>query len=206
MSDLTTPVLEVADLAVSFDNSNGGPRIQAVNGVHMTLYPQQTLAVVGESGCGKSVTAMSTMQLIPRPPGRFDRGSILFEGRDICALSEDEMLSVRGGKIAMIFQDPMTAPIVTPMATEMPVETIPIEIERRHAHSICERTAPPGASEPRSRRRAPNSVPLNSARAGTSSTRDPGATATMSLRVYCGDHGTGAHTTSRIVPARSWSM
>jgi len=109
MSDLTTPVLEVADLAVSFDNSNGGPRIQAVNGVHMTLYPQQTLAVVGESGCGKSVTAMSTMQLIPRPPGRFDRGSILFEGRDICALSEDEMLSVRGGKIAMIFQEPMTS-------------------------------------------------------------------------------------------------
>jgi ABC-type dipeptide/oligopeptide/nickel transport system ATPase component len=106
---LSRPVLEVADLAVSFDNSNGGPRIQAVNGVHMTLFPQQTLAVVGESGCGKSVTAMSTMQLIPRPPGRFDRGSINFEGRDICALSEDDMLTIRGGKIAMIFQEPMTS-------------------------------------------------------------------------------------------------
>ncbi|MFZ4466573.1 MAG: ABC transporter ATP-binding protein [Phycisphaerales bacterium] len=109
MSALSTPVLEVADLAVSFDNSTGGPRIQAVNGVHMTLFPQQTLAVVGESGCGKSVTAMSTMQLIPRPPGRFDRGSILFEGRDICSLREEDMLSIRGGKIAMIFQEPMTS-------------------------------------------------------------------------------------------------
>ena len=106
---LSRPVLEVTDLAVSFDNSAGGPRVQAVNGANMTLYPQQTLAVVGESGCGKSVTAMSTMQLIARPPGRFDRGSILFEGRDICTLEERDMLSIRGGKIAMIFQEPMTS-------------------------------------------------------------------------------------------------
>ncbi|MFM1823296.1 MAG: hypothetical protein RI967_1562 [Planctomycetota bacterium] len=105
----TKPVLEVADLAVSFANSAGGPRIQAVAGVSMTVHPNQTLAVVGESGCGKSVTAMSTMQLVPRPPGRFDRGSILFEGRDILSLSEKEMLSIRGGKIAMIFQEPMTS-------------------------------------------------------------------------------------------------
>jgi ABC-type dipeptide/oligopeptide/nickel transport system ATPase component len=105
----TKPILEVADLAVSFANSAGGPRIQAVAGVSMTVHPNQTLAVVGESGCGKSVTAMSTMQLIPRPPGRFDRGSILFEGRDIISLSEREMLSIRGGKIAMIFQEPMTS-------------------------------------------------------------------------------------------------
>ena len=105
----TTPILEVADLAVSFANSAGGPRIQAVAGVSMTVHPNQTLAVVGESGCGKSVTAMSTMQLIPRPPGRFDRGSILFEGRDILSLTEREMLSIRGGKIAMIFQEPMTS-------------------------------------------------------------------------------------------------
>jgi len=105
----TRPLLEVADLAVSFANSAGGPRIQAVAGVSMTVHPNQTLAVVGESGCGKSVTAMSTMQLIPRPPGQFDRGSILFEGRDILSLSEREMLAVRGGKIAMIFQEPMTS-------------------------------------------------------------------------------------------------
>ncbi len=102
------PLLEVADLAVSFDNA-GGPRIQAVCGVSMALHRQQTLAVVGESGCGKSVTAMSAMQLIPRPPGRFDRGSILFEGQDLLSLTERQMLRVRGGKIAMIFQEPMTS-------------------------------------------------------------------------------------------------
>jgi ABC-type dipeptide/oligopeptide/nickel transport system ATPase component len=108
-SDLAKPVLTVSDLAVSFDNSAGGPRIQAVNGVHMSVFPRQTLAVVGESGCGKSVTAMSTMQLVPRPPGRFDRGQILFDGRDILSLSEREMLGIRGGRIAMIFQEPMTS-------------------------------------------------------------------------------------------------
>jgi len=107
----TRPLLEVADLAVSFDNASNpdGPRIQAVAGVNMTLFPQQTLAVVGESGCGKSVTAMSAMQLIPRPPGRFDRGSILLEGRDLLSMTEHEMLKVRGGEIAMIFQEPMTS-------------------------------------------------------------------------------------------------
>jgi ABC-type dipeptide/oligopeptide/nickel transport system ATPase component len=104
----TKPILSVADLAVSFDNGSG-PRVQAVAGVSMTVHPNQTLAVVGESGCGKSVTAMSTMQLIPRPPGRFDRGSILFEGEDILSYSESQMLKVRGGKIAMIFQEPMTS-------------------------------------------------------------------------------------------------
>ena len=107
--DRSVPLMEVADLAVSFDNSTGGPRIQAVNGVHMTVYPAQTLAVVGESGCGKSVTAMSALQLIPRPPGRFDRGSILYKGRDLLSRSEAEMLAIRGGQIAMIFQEPMTS-------------------------------------------------------------------------------------------------
>ncbi|MEM7755255.1 MAG: ATP-binding cassette domain-containing protein, partial [Planctomycetota bacterium] len=71
------PIFEVNDLAVSFANGTG-PRLQAVDGVRMSIYPRQTLAVVGESGCGKSVTAMSSLQLIPRPPGRFDRGRIDF--------------------------------------------------------------------------------------------------------------------------------
>ena len=107
---MSEPLLEVDDLAVSFANSvDGGPRIQAVDGVRMTVHPRQTLAVVGESGCGKSVTALSTMQLVPRPPGRFDRGAIRFEGRDLLGLSEREMLAVRGGRIAMIFQEPMTS-------------------------------------------------------------------------------------------------
>jgi ABC-type dipeptide/oligopeptide/nickel transport system ATPase component len=103
------PLLHVSNLAVSFDVAGGDHRVQAVNGVEMTVHPRQTLAVVGESGCGKSVTAMSTMQLIPRPPGRYDHGSILFEGRDLLSLSEKQMLSVRGKDIAMIFQEPMTS-------------------------------------------------------------------------------------------------
>jgi ABC-type dipeptide/oligopeptide/nickel transport system ATPase component len=106
------PLLRVADLAVSFDQGSG-PRVQAVDGVRLTIYPRQTLAVVGESGCGKSVTAMSALQLIPRPPGRFDRGSIYFDtgngSVDLLSLGEKEMRQIRGGKIAMIFQEPMTS-------------------------------------------------------------------------------------------------
>jgi len=108
----TQPLLDVADLAVSFDNHSGGglgPRVQAVAGVNMTVHHRQTLAVVGESGCGKSVTAMTTMQLVPRPPGRIDRGTILLNGRDLLSLAERDMLEVRGRDIAMIFQEPMTS-------------------------------------------------------------------------------------------------
>ncbi|MCC6321721.1 MAG: ABC transporter ATP-binding protein [Phycisphaerales bacterium] len=110
--DETTPLLRVADLAVSFDNGTG-PRIQAVDGVRMTIYPRQTLAVVGESGCGKSVTAMSLMHLVPRPPGRWDRGEAFFQTddgpRDLLKFSEPEIRRIRGNEIAMIFQEPMTS-------------------------------------------------------------------------------------------------
>jgi ABC-type dipeptide/oligopeptide/nickel transport system ATPase component len=111
------PLFRVADLAVSFDNGPG-PRIQAVDGVRMSVYPGQTLAVVGESGCGKSVTAMSALQLIPRPPGRFDRGEMFFRSKhfgtgesetDLLSLSDAQMRTIRGNDIAMIFQEPMTS-------------------------------------------------------------------------------------------------
>lgn len=111
-TDSTNPILRVDDLAVSFDNGSG-PRIQAVDGVRMTIYPRQTLAVVGESGCGKSVTAMTILQLIPRPPGRFDRGSIYFRSgatyQNLLTYNDKEMRKVRGKDIAMIFQEPMTS-------------------------------------------------------------------------------------------------
>ncbi|HRQ74110.1 MAG TPA: ATP-binding cassette domain-containing protein, partial [Phycisphaerales bacterium] len=111
-TDESTPIVRVDNLAVSFDNGSG-PRIQAVDGVRMTIYPRQTLAVVGESGCGKSVTAMSMLQLIPRPPGRFDRGSINFRSEhgpvDLVRLNNRQMREVRGNDIAMIFQEPMTS-------------------------------------------------------------------------------------------------
>ncbi|MFG0294038.1 MAG: ABC transporter ATP-binding protein [Phycisphaerales bacterium JB065] len=110
--DPNKPLMRVENLAVSFDNGSG-PRIQAVDGVRMSVYPRQTLAVVGESGCGKSVTAMSSMQLVPRPPGRFDRGRIMWGGQgveiDLLTLTEQQMRQIRGNDIAMIFQEPMTS-------------------------------------------------------------------------------------------------
>ena len=110
--DESTPLLRVEDLAVSFDNGKG-PRIQAVDGVRMSVYPRQTLAVVGESGCGKSVTAMSSLGLVPMPPGRVDRGAIRFRRDagevDLLGLPAAQMREVRGAEIAMIFQEPMTS-------------------------------------------------------------------------------------------------
>ncbi|MFI4898559.1 MAG: ABC transporter ATP-binding protein [Phycisphaerales bacterium JB059] len=110
--DASAPLLEVRDLAVSFANGRG-PRIQAVDGVSMTIHPRQTLAVVGESGCGKSVTALTTLGLIPSPPACVDRGTIRFNEGDgpvnLLGLDARAMRRVRGGKIAMIFQEPMTS-------------------------------------------------------------------------------------------------
>ncbi len=103
MDGRESALLEIEDLAVSFDGA------RAVDGLSLTVHPQQTLALVGESGCGKSVTAMTVLQLIPRPPARIDRGAIRFEDRDLLDLPEKAMRRVRGGEIAMIFQEPMTS-------------------------------------------------------------------------------------------------
>jgi ABC-type dipeptide/oligopeptide/nickel transport system ATPase component len=103
------PLLEVVDLSVSFHSEQAARPVQAVAGLSLTVHPGQTLAVVGESGCGKSVTAMTTLQLVPRPPGRIDGGRVLYGGRDLLSLSEKQMLAIRGAEIAMIFQEPMTS-------------------------------------------------------------------------------------------------
>jgi ABC-type dipeptide/oligopeptide/nickel transport system ATPase component len=102
------PLLEVSDLAVSFA-SRGGGRIEAVNGVSLTVHRRQTLAVVGESGSGKSVTALSVLGLLPRSVARVGRGSIRFDGRELLSLDTPAMRAVRGRDIAMIFQEPMTS-------------------------------------------------------------------------------------------------
>jgi oligopeptide/dipeptide ABC transporter ATP-binding protein len=109
-----TPLLEVRNLSTHFFTDDG--IVRAVNGISYDVYEGETIGLVGESGCGKSVSAMSLLQLIPNPPGKIVSGEILFEGRDLLTLSHDEMCSVRGNKIAMIFQEPMN--------TLNPVKTI----------------------------------------------------------------------------------
>jgi oligopeptide transport system ATP-binding protein len=100
-------LLEVRDLHVSFDTYGGA--VKAVRGVSFDVKKGECVAIVGESGCGKSVTAQSLMKLIPMPPGKIVQGSIKFDGREIVPLSDQEMQRVRGWDIGMIFQDPMTS-------------------------------------------------------------------------------------------------
>lgn len=100
-------LLEVKDLEVSFDTYAG--EVKAVRGVSFYLDKGEALAIVGESGCGKSVTAQSIMRLIPSPPSRVKNGSIIFDNKEILKLSEKEMQTIRGSEIGMIFQDPMTS-------------------------------------------------------------------------------------------------
>jgi oligopeptide transport system ATP-binding protein len=101
------PLLEVDDLHMHFFTRDGV--VKAVDGVSFTLEPHETLGVVGESGSGKSVTALSIMRLIPEPPGKVVSGDIRFRGESILKMSESEQRALRGNRIAMIFQDPMTS-------------------------------------------------------------------------------------------------
>jgi len=104
---MTNTILEVRDLRVSFEVYGG--EVEAVRGVSFEVKEGEAIAIVGESGSGKSVTAQSIMRLIATPPGKFKSGSVIFEGSDLLTLSEKEMQQVRGNKIGMIFQDPMTS-------------------------------------------------------------------------------------------------
>ena len=100
-------LLKVRDLHVAFDTYAG--EVKAVRGVNFHVNKGETLAIVGESGCGKSVTAQTIMQLIPMPPGKIKKGSIFFDGNDLLQYSDKKMESVRGKEISMVFQDPMTS-------------------------------------------------------------------------------------------------
>ena len=106
-------LLEVRNLTTEFSTSSGV--VRAVDGVSWDVREGETVALVGESGCGKSVSALSVMRLVAEPAGRIVGGQALFKGRDLLALSEDEMRRVRGREIAMIFQEPMTSlnPVLT---------------------------------------------------------------------------------------------
>ncbi len=113
-----TPLLKVTDLAIEFSTPQG--RVRAVDGISFDVYENETLGIVGESGCGKTVTGLSLLGLIPSPPGRIAAGSIELAGRNLAKLDEAAMREVRGGEISMIFQEPMTAlnPVFT-VASQM---------------------------------------------------------------------------------------
>jgi oligopeptide transport system ATP-binding protein len=106
-------ILSVKNLETHFKTQEG--TVHAVNGVSFFLKEGETLGIVGESGCGKSVTMMSMMQLIPTPPGKVVAGTAMYQGKDLLKISDDEMRSIRGAQIAIVFQDPMTSfnPVLT---------------------------------------------------------------------------------------------
>src|SRR5512134_171962 len=100
-------LLDVRSLRTQFATSGGV--VRAVDGVSWDIREGETVALVGESGCGKSVSALSVMRLVSEPAGRIESGEILYKGRDLLRLSEEEMRGVRGREIGMIFQEPMTS-------------------------------------------------------------------------------------------------
>jgi peptide/nickel transport system ATP-binding protein len=127
------PLLEVDGLKTYFDLRHG--IVKAVDGVSFTLGPHETLAIVGESGCGKSITALSLMRLVPDPPGRIAGGSVKLAGVDLLKLDDKAMRAVRGKDIAMIFQEPMTSlnPVLTIGSQIAEVLTLHEPITRQQA-------------------------------------------------------------------------
>ncbi|HIL24252.1 MAG TPA: ABC transporter ATP-binding protein, partial [Verrucomicrobia bacterium] len=100
-------LLEVRNLVTAFDTDDG--QLTAVDGVSFEVRKGRTLGIVGESGCGKSVTAMSIMRLLPQPMGKILGGEVLFDGRNLATVPAEDMRTIRGNRISMIFQEPMTA-------------------------------------------------------------------------------------------------
>ena len=102
-----TAILEIDDLHTHFRTRDGV--VRAIEGLSLTVQAGEVLGIVGESGCGKSVTALSVMRLIPSNAGGIVKGQVRFEGKDLASLSEPQMRSIRGNQIAMVFQEPMTS-------------------------------------------------------------------------------------------------
>ena len=121
------PLLEVKDLKTYFRSDAG--IVKAVDGVSFSVNPGETVAIVGESGSGKSVTALSVLRLIPNPPGEIVSGEIRFAGDNLLELSEPEARKIRGDRIAMIFQEPMTS--LNPSLTIGRQVGEPIEVHRK---------------------------------------------------------------------------
>jgi len=112
---MTTPLLQIENIRTVFRGPGGD--VAAVDGVSLDVYRGKTLGIVGESGCGKSMLSLSVMRLVPQP-GRIAQGRVLFEGQDLLTLPAARMRDIRGNRIAMIFQEPMTSlnPVFTAAA------------------------------------------------------------------------------------------
>lgn len=144
-------ILEIDDLAVDFDTRFG--RVRALDGVSVGLEAGETLGLVGESGCGKSITALAVMGLVPTPPGRISAGSIRFCGEELVKATKSRLRTLRGAEIAMIFQEPMSSlnPVFT--VEDQIVEAImlhrPIKRDaaRREAVALLERVGIPEAAQ-----------------------------------------------------------
>ena len=124
---MAAPLLRVRDLSVSFRTPRG--TVRAVDSLSFDLAAGETLAIVGESGSGKSVTALSLLRLIPDPPGRIDSGEVLFDGRDLLKLDDAAIRAIRGDRIAMIFQEPMSS--LNPVLTVGMQVAEPIQLHRK---------------------------------------------------------------------------
>ena len=151
MPNSDQPILQVKDLEVEFHTDSGV--VQAVNRVSFDLYPGETLGIVGESGSGKSVTNLTMMGLTPQPPGKVVGGSVLYGGQQLLNLSQKQWQSVRGKKIAMIFQDPMTAlnPFLTVEEQLVEVTMLHLGLSRTeasaHAVDLLKKVGIPGAEK-----------------------------------------------------------
>jgi oligopeptide/dipeptide ABC transporter ATP-binding protein len=145
------PLLEVKDLRTHFMTREGA--VRAVDGISFSVDKGKTLGIVGESGCGKSVTALSIMGLLPKPPAEIVSGEILFDGRDLSKLSEKQLEDVRGREVAMIFQDPMTSLNPTLKIGTQITEVLdrhygmPKDEARRRATELLEEVRIPRAAE-----------------------------------------------------------
>src|SRR3546814_458462 len=131
-----TPLLEVDNLSTYFDTVAG--TVRSVDGVSYRVEAGRTLGVVGESGCGKSVTALSILRLVPTPPGRYAGGQVRYRGANLLDLTEKQMRQIRGNHISMIFQEPMTS--LNPVLTAG---------RQLAATDMVQHGAPPRAAHPR---------------------------------------------------------
>ena len=135
---MNKPLLEIQDLQTQFRGDKG--LVPAVDGVDIDVHENETIGIVGESGCGKSVTLLSVMRLLPKASSVITRGSVLFKGKNLLQLSDEEMRRVRGKEIAMVFQEPMTA--LNPLKTigkqlmEMPVLHLGYSADEARTHAV----------------------------------------------------------------------